>query len=291
MSHAPVRPTPFAVWTSRVALFSIGLVVATLVLHRLFWMSTAVALNLFAFAFMLAGLAILLALGAFASIWRTGGPGISRALLGLGISLVLLAWPASQWPAIANLPEINDVTTDPLSPPPFLSLAASRPPGSNSLTYPAERFAEAQLRAYPDIGPLILNRSVQDAYELVVDALQRGKVKMRIVNEQLPDQRAGQPGLIEAIDRTLILGFWDDVVFRISSDPRGARIDVRSASRFGRHDLGQNARRVRAILAELLTRAEATVASARRRSARPDREGGVIERPSARDERQRNLRR
>ena len=51
--------------------------------------------------------------------------------------------------------------------------------------------------------------------------------------------------------RTPILGFRDDVVVRIRATPDGARIDVRSASRYGRHDLGTNAARVRALLSDI----------------------------------------
>ena len=47
--------------------------------------------------------------------------------------------------------------------------------------------------------------------------------------------------------RTPILGFRDDVVVRIRPDPDGARIDIRSTSRYGRHDFGTNAARVRSL--------------------------------------------
>ncbi|MGC1325745.1 MAG: DUF1499 domain-containing protein, partial [Xanthobacteraceae bacterium] len=51
-------------------------------------------------------------------------------------------------------------------------------------------------------------------------------------------------GIIEAVARTPILGFRDDVVVRVRPTVDGARIDVRSASRYGRNDLGTNASRV-----------------------------------------------
>jgi uncharacterized protein (DUF1499 family) len=47
------------------------------------------------------------------------------------------------------------------------------------------------------------------------------------------------------------MGFPDDVVIRIRMSSAGAVVDMRSASRFGKHDLGANARRVRALLEEL----------------------------------------
>jgi hypothetical protein len=37
----------------------------------------------------------------------------------------------------------------------------------------------------------------------------------------------------------------------VRATPEGARIDVRSASRYGRHDLGTNAARVRALVNDI----------------------------------------
>jgi hypothetical protein len=47
------------------------------------------------------------------------------------------------------------------------------------------------------------------------------------------------------------MGFRDDVVVRIRPAPGGARVDARSASRYGRSDLGANARRIRALLEDI----------------------------------------
>ena len=71
-------------------------------------------------------------------------------------------------------------------------------------------------------------------------------------NATLPDGRRGldiavRDGRIEAVARTPILGFRDDVVVRVRADPDGARVDIRSTSRYGRHDFGTNAARVSAL--------------------------------------------
>jgi uncharacterized protein (DUF1499 family) len=58
-------------------------------------------------------------------------------------------------------------------------------------------------------------------------------------------------GRIEAIDRTFLLRIPDDITVRIRPRADGARIDVRSASRIGNHDLGENARRIRRYLDEV----------------------------------------
>jgi uncharacterized protein (DUF1499 family) len=65
-----------------------------------------------------------------------------------------------------------------------------------------------------------------------------------------PGGRVGL-GRIEAIDRTFLLRMPDDITVRIRPRADGARIDVRSASRLGTHDLGQNAQRIRAYLDEV----------------------------------------
>ena len=51
--------------------------------------------------------------------------------------------------------------------------------------------------------------------------------------------------------RTPIMGFRDDIVVRIRPGPEGARVDIRSASRYGRSDLGANASRVRALVEDI----------------------------------------
>jgi len=56
---------------------------------------------------------------------------------------------------------------------------------------------------------------------------------------------------IEATDTTLLFGFKDDVVVRITPQAQGSVVDVRSLSRVGGSDFGTNAKRVRAYLRRL----------------------------------------
>ncbi|MCK4277136.1 MAG: DUF1499 domain-containing protein, partial [Phycisphaerae bacterium] len=111
--------------------------------------------------------------------------------------------------------------------------------------------------AYPDIKPIKIRRSSEEAFELATEAVRR--LDMKVVHQEAPNPESGKPGILEAVDRTLILGFYDDVVIRVIGDANDARIDVRSASRYGTHDLGRNADRTRLILKEIITRLEAVV--------------------------------
>jgi uncharacterized protein (DUF1499 family) len=56
---------------------------------------------------------------------------------------------------------------------------------------------------------------------------------------------------IEAQATTLVFGFLDDVVVRLRGTPDGTQVDMRSASRVGAHDLGENARRIRSFFVDL----------------------------------------
>jgi Protein of unknown function (DUF1499) len=85
----------------------------------------------------------------------------------------------------------------------------------------------------------------------VVDARPPQAALPRAVDARAPQDSAVRDGIIEAVARTPILGFRDDVVVRVRATADGARIDVRSASRYGRHDFGTNAARVRNLIDDI----------------------------------------
>jgi len=233
-----------AVWSRRVAVFSIPVVLLAITIVRSGLLELVPALATFGGALALAVVAIVLAFGAFIVIWREGLRGGGHAVLALMIGIGILAYPAYLATRAYRLPAINDVTTDPLDPPRFEAIARLRSRESNPITYAGLRAAELQRAAYPDIEPLLLNVTPQEAYNSALAVITRRK--WRIVDVR-PPQPGRRDGLIEAVARTPIMGFRDDVVIRIRPAQEGARVDVRSASRYGRGDLGCNASRVRAL--------------------------------------------
>ena len=138
-----------------------------------------------------------------------------------------------------------------------LALAKQRPRDANPASYPGERFAKEQQKAYPDVRTFTIDRSVEESFELVEEVVRKLKWKMRQAEPPVGG-RAAKGGTLEATDQTLVVGFTDDVVVRVEGGPSQSRIDVRSASRYGVGDLGQNATRVRRFLTELYTRLEST---------------------------------
>lgn len=263
-----IFPTRTATWSWRIAAFSAQLLLAGLLLHRFAGLDTLLALNLFAVAMAGAVLAVLVALAAFLIIWRKGRTGAWSAAAGMLLGSALLLWPAALLPLASRLPPIHDISTDTADPPPFTTLTAQRRPGANPIAYPGPAVASLQANGYPDIKPIVVPRPAGETFELVGDIVRR--FKWKVASEQPPLGR-GRPGFIEATDRTFVLGFLDDIIVRIDGDGRETRIDARSASRYGRHDLGRNADRIRDLFQEIRRQLDTGTftPSPRRRRERP----------------------
>lgn len=156
---------------------------------------------------------------------------------GLAVALVLIvpAWELEQ--TAKHAPRIHDITTDTADPPRFVALLPARQKAPNGAEYAGEKIAREQRAAYPDIQPLIVNDPPQQAFDRALAAAR--KLGWEIV-ASVPTE-----GRIEATDATRWFHFKDDLVIRITPTTSGTRLDIRSASRLGRGDLGTNARRVR----------------------------------------------
>ncbi len=75
----------------------------------------------------------------------------------------------------------------------------------------------------------------------------------RVVDSAAPVGRTAT-GRIDAVARSLLYRFPDDITIRIRPGVGETRIDVRSASRFmGKHDFGANARHIRDFTREIET--------------------------------------
>src|SRR5438874_479849 len=254
--HGPIRRAYFArriqadptsrlaIWARRVAGFAVAVLLLAIVIVRGGILEIIPSLAAVGGAFILAMIAVLLALAAFVVIWREGLQGFGMAATALLVGVAILGYPAYLGVKGYRLPAIADITTDPIDPPRFEAIARLRLRDANPIVYAGLRAAELQRAAYPSIEPLIVAVPPQIAYDAAVEVIT--KRKWRIVDARAP-QVGRRDGRIEAVARTPILGFRDDVVVRVRSDPDGARIDIRSTSRYGRHDFGTNAARVSAL--------------------------------------------
>ncbi len=238
-----------AVWARRFAVFALALAAVSLGLTRTPGVGPASSLAVFGAAILLACVSLLLAIAGAAVIWRDGRRGVGIVLGAVCLAGLLLAGPAFLMVQALRLPLLNDVSTDLLEPPDFsrsgVALAARGGVGHGALP---ETTREAQRLAYPNVQPILIDIDADDAWQLVQKAVAaRG---WRVIEQAKPGGRAGV-GHIEAVDRTLIMGFSDDVTVRLRPLAGQTRIDVRSASRIGRHDFGANARRIESFAQDL----------------------------------------
>lgn len=186
-------------------------------------------------------LALLSLLVGLIGLWHTR-PGTDRsgrlhALCAVGVGLLLATVVALSLGSLANVPAINDITTDPDDPPHFDY--SQRTESDRDFRYPGEVFARQQRIAYPDLKPILLERSREVAFgdaEAAATAL-GWKIGYRDADR----------GRIEATATSGIFRFIDDIAIRVRSTNDGTVVDIRSKSRIGRGDLGANAARIRAF--------------------------------------------
>src|SRR6266478_1594144 len=251
---APYQSEPvssLASWARNLAVFSIVAVLVSTFIVRFGFLEIKPALATFFGALALAGLSILVSLAAFVAIWQNGSRGMGRILLALLIDAALLAYPAYLAVQYRKLPPIHDITTDPIDPPRFDALAGLRTgDGANTAVYAGLYSAEQQRLAYPDIEPVELEIPVDRAYAITLQLV--NKRKWLVIDERPP-----RPiGRIEAVARTPIMGFREDVSIRVTPNGEDSRVDIRSSSRYFESDLGSNAARVRKLIDDINSAAE-----------------------------------
>lgn len=246
--HVLIEPTSqLAVWSLRLTLVGIGVVLVAVAAARTDRLDGAQAA-----AALAAGLGVTaagVAAGAVAAvlIWFSGYRGARYAVGAMLLGLATLAYPVATLAIGIGHPALNDITTDPADPPAFDIAASSRPVSANSVTYPAAA-APLQRRLYPEIRPLDIDLAPEDVNEIVAEFVAgRGWRVLDRVDYRGPERE----GRFEMVHRSLIMGFRDDIVIRIRTVEGRARIDMRSAARYGRQDFGVNARRVVAALDDL----------------------------------------
>lgn len=181
-------------------------------------------------------------------------PPRARRWVGMGVALAYVVWVGTFLMAALTVPAIHDVSTDLADPPAFQTLKLRADnldniPGADdaklrSLT-PLQRWAVVHQKDYGDIRSV---RSNEPVPMVIAKAERLAKARGWDVAVSLPEE-----GRFEATETSAFFQFKDDVVLRVrpSETGEGSIVDMRSVSRVGVSDLGMNAKRVRAFLADL----------------------------------------
>jgi len=197
----------------------------------------------------------LLAIVAFVMA-RRGGVRTGRLnLVAFVIAAAFGAYLMSHVATARSVPAIHDVTTDLVDVPQFRALPVRADNLENipddgrpelAALDPESRWKTIHREAYGNVRSLRLPLSP-------AEAIQRAEALVRDRGWQVA-RVDRQAGTIEATATTLFFRFKDDVVVRVRADPArpgGSIVDMRSISRVGGSDVGVNAQRIRAFLADL----------------------------------------
>lgn len=241
------RLSKSAAWSRRLAAFSAMLLLVSAVAHRFGFLQTIHFFPVLAIVAVLAIAALLLAARAFYRLWHYSDIGGRNLAVGAVIALIVLTPFALMLYRGLTHPMLHDVSTDVEDPPALRFAAAMRTPDMN----PVGSYTQEERRLQVADYPLVTGRRYDLSIDRVIAAV--GKIVedrgWRIVSpwSTSPEGDAS----LEAMVTTPILGFPVDVAIRLTNEGQSTYVDMRSASRYGVHDFGDNAARIKAFLADL----------------------------------------
>ena len=217
--------------------------------------SFRIGFSILRYAFYAAVAGGVLAIVAFV-IARRGGARTGRLnLVAIVIAVAFGAYLMSHIATARSVPAIHDATTDLVDVPQFATLKVradnledipddDRP--ELAALDPERRWKAIHREAYGDLRSLRLPLGVTETTRRAEEIVRARGWEVARVDRQT--------GIVEATATTLFFRFKDDVIVRVRPDtaqPGGSIVDMRSISRVGGSDIGVNAARIRAFLADL----------------------------------------
>lgn len=249
-----IRTSRWSIWARRLAVFALPILVLSVWLHRKGIIPSDTFTLFLSGVTILAIMALFTAMVAFARIWATGDQGWGHSFIGFVLGIITLSPVLIAVPNYLKYPALTDITTDIESVPKL----SSAPFKQGVQEWQRAGYAEKVTLAYPSLGTRIYDLLPQQTW-VEIEAL-ADEQSWRITQKKNPlDQFTA--GELSAVARSLF-GYFDDVTIRVEPDFDGSRLDMRSASRYGNHDLGKNGRRIEKFLRQL----DARIAAAQQRA-------------------------
>ncbi|HVW54782.1 MAG TPA: DUF1499 domain-containing protein [Rhizobiaceae bacterium] len=196
----------------------------------------------------LALLALLAALWGWRRVWSFGDRGGGNLAIAILFSVIVLSPFVVAGIFFVIEPPISDVSTDLGDPPTFLAAKKTRTAQMNPIRPISAEEAKLQSAAFPAVSGRRYGASIDHVLEIVRQTIKAEGWRISSGPPLGEDQTEYE---IEAVARTPLLPFPSDVVVRLRDEGDSTYVDMRSASRYGRFDLGSNAARIRDFLARL----------------------------------------
>ncbi|MCV6547663.1 MAG: DUF1499 domain-containing protein [Cohaesibacter sp.] len=209
----------------------------------------AIAIYCFATAIVIALLSWLVSIAAFPAIWFDGQKG-GRRLWGAFLRGLLVLVPALVLAYYYfNRPAFSDLSTNLENPPIFDLAKQQRQQYDNELTMISHINRQQQARAYPELTGKLVEHPPQLVYLLVKDLIEKNG--WTLLGETAPSEEEPN-GRMEISIRSIFSGLRYVAIIRLQDDGQESTIvDMRSASLWGHHDFGLNARRIRIFFADM----------------------------------------
>ena len=168
---------------------------------------------------------------------RSGRP---RAVIGLVLSLIVVAPLLAIFVTHRQYPPINDITTDTANPPQFVKAQDIAANHGRDMSYNASKYEAAQTSAlaYKNLAPLKLDTPPDDAFK-----------KAEVIAGEIPNWKItysdSAKRILEGTASSALFHFQDDWVIQVrDGEGGGSLIEMRSKSRDGVGDLGVNYHRI-----------------------------------------------
>jgi uncharacterized protein (DUF1499 family) len=230
-----------ALWSRRIALFSLVFFIVSALGHRRGIVDTFGFLWILLLVAAIAVLALLLVAASFRRVWARGDRGGGAALVAVLVSVLVLAPFGVTAVRFFLYPRLSDISTD-LVDPPRLAVARTERHGHMNPVRPIGREKAAlQIAAYRGITGRRYSASPDDVLGAVDHVIAARGWKI-VSHPPLIDGESEYT--LEAVAKTFLLGFSSDVAIRLTDEGDTTYVDMRSASRYGDGDFGDNAARI-----------------------------------------------
>lgn len=162
-------------------------------------------------------------------------------------AVVLAPFLAGGW-FVLRYPALTDISTDLVEPPLFHLAAPARTAPMNPIVPISPEAAQLQLRYYPEVSGRRYDASMDRVLSAIEATVAAHGWKPR-PTRPAPEQAAELSIEVEA--PTFLVRFPADAVLRLTDEGDSVFVDMRMNTRYGSHDMGDNARRIRGFMAAL----------------------------------------
>ncbi len=242
----PERQSRAARWSRRSAIFAVILFVVAAVTHRLGRLDSETFLMTLGVVAALIVLSLCAFLLAFHRMWTRGDKvGTNLVVAGFFLFIALIPVGFLAYRGLTT-PMLHDITTDTESRP-LLSQVPNPTSAMNRPRAMSEGEAEEQLAAYPTVIGHSYTLPPERIRQIIVTLVEdRGWQIVRAFPEM-----SGPAATINVVAGSFLLGFPCVLAIRVTDEETMAYVDMRSASRYGGHDFGDNAVRIEQFFDDL----------------------------------------